>query len=51
LEEALINLTKMVSYQVQRLAEFQDHRKSQLIGFKKTKGILQKRLQKLKGQT
>jgi len=40
----------MVSYQVHRSAEYQDHRESQLKGFKKMKGILQKRLQKLKGQ-
>ncbi|MGF6950965.1 hypothetical protein QF028_003470 [Neobacillus sp. B4I6] len=40
----------MVSYQVHRSAEYQDQRESQLNVFKKTKGILQKRLQKLKVQ-
>nr|WP_282599695.1 hypothetical protein [Priestia megaterium] len=40
----------MVSYQVHRSAEYQDYRESRLKGFEKKKGILQKRLQKLKGQ-
>ncbi|MGF6950844.1 hypothetical protein QF028_003349 [Neobacillus sp. B4I6] len=40
----------MVSYQVHRSAEFLDQRESKLKGFEKTKGILQKRLQKLKGK-
>ncbi|WP_269320657.1 hypothetical protein [Bacillus sp. UNC41MFS5] len=40
----------MVSYRVHRSAEYLDQRELQLKGFEKKKGILQKRLQKLKGQ-
>ena len=40
----------MVTYQVHRSAEYQDHRESQFRGFEKKKGILQKRLHKLKVQ-
>ncbi|WP_264757813.1 hypothetical protein [Neobacillus dielmonensis] len=41
----------MVAYQVHRSAEYHDYRESRLKVFEKKKGILQKRLQRLKAQT